>query len=576
MSDARSRTLLDFAIGASVAVVPIMLGMLLLVAVIRPHDTASGLGQADRYVSVRHVAALKTLEPAVVRRQAITPAAPTAAGVLEGLPQCRRERKAQAELIAAQLAALDAVLLRFSTRANTRVETAVGLDAARWFDAAGRALATPFEVPEYPGMRFHVGCADLAAALTALTRSDGRMLDALAWRGTEGAAVVARWHPDQMMAVSAREVARRNPWNGVAGCIYLGARGADGVPTHYLAGARSVQERLCALPAMSGASGAATPKLVALAGEPRPDMPVADDRWQVPPSLQAMLQPLEGLRRPSGALYRMYTDANAGSSEPAAAYRYGPNRIVLDGSSVDVGFSIDLTIDPSLQELAQKTAACYSGRHDVCQYARHASCRRPRAQHRPPPARRRRGAHGGGGRRRCRQRTHRSAGRRLVALRPSGSRWPRSGRGLRQAPSLSGAIPAGRAAESGCLPRCDARVDHQADHGGGIPRRPRGRGTLVVGRARRDEARRRAAARQPAWPADAFRLGALPRPHALLRQRLRSTARGLGTCSRRHGCSAGTSAATQRARTAASRICCSGARWMRPRSPAPCGLSRRP
>ena len=34
---------------------------------------------------------------------------------------------------------------------------------------------------------------------------------------------------------------------------------------------------------------------------------------------------------------------------------------------VDVGFSIDLTIDPALQALAQKTAACYTGRHDVCQ-----------------------------------------------------------------------------------------------------------------------------------------------------------------------------------------------------------------
>jgi hypothetical protein len=369
MSDARSRTLLDFAIAASVAVVPIMLGMLLLVAVIRPQDpsAASAPGQADRYVSVRHLAALKTFEQAVARRRAATPAKPTAAEVLAGLPQCRRDWDAKAQRIAAQLAALDALLLRFSTRANTRVDAAVGFDAARWFDAAGSVLAAPFEVPEYPGLRFHVGCADLAAALTALTRSDGRMLEALAWRGTEGAAVVARWRPEQMMAVSAREVARRNPWNGVAGCIYLGARGADNAPTHYLAGARSAQERLCALPAMSGASGAATPKLAALAGEPRPDMPVADDRWRVPPSLQAMLQPLEGLRRPSGALYRLYTDAESASAELPTAYRFGPNRIVLDGSSVDVGFSIDLSIDPSLQELAQKTAACYSGRHDLCQ-----------------------------------------------------------------------------------------------------------------------------------------------------------------------------------------------------------------
>src|SRR5205085_969612 len=36
------------------------------------------------------------------------------------------------------------------------------------------------------------------------------------------------------------------------------------------------------------------------------------------------------------------------------------------GAPVDVGFSVDLTIDPSLQALAQKTAACYTGRQDVC------------------------------------------------------------------------------------------------------------------------------------------------------------------------------------------------------------------
>jgi cell division protein FtsI/penicillin-binding protein 2 len=33
---------------------------------------------------------------------------------------------------------------------------------------------------------------------------------------------------------------------------------------------------------------------------------------------------------------------------------------------VEVGASIDLTIDPTLQALAQKTAACYTGRQDVC------------------------------------------------------------------------------------------------------------------------------------------------------------------------------------------------------------------
>ncbi len=93
-------------------------------------------------------------------------------------------------------------------------------------------------------------------------------------------------------------------------------------------------------------------------------MPIDDERWKIPPSLGFMLQPLEALHRPSGSLYRAYTQA-AATATPAGN-RYGPNRIDLGGTPVDVGFSIDVTIDPSLQALAQRTAACYTGRADVC------------------------------------------------------------------------------------------------------------------------------------------------------------------------------------------------------------------
>src|SRR5438445_171472 len=91
MSEPRVTSLLDFAITASVAVLPIMLGVVLVVAVIRPADPTSKLapGHADRYLSVRHVAALKTFEQGVVRRDAVTQALPTAAEILAGLPQCR-------------------------------------------------------------------------------------------------------------------------------------------------------------------------------------------------------------------------------------------------------------------------------------------------------------------------------------------------------------------------------------------------------------------------------------------------------------------------------------------------------
>lgn len=415
MAERRSASLLDFAIAASITVVPIMLAILLLVAVIRPAEpgAASWRGPADRYVSVRQVAALKTFEAAIVQRPTPEWALPTAEQVLDGIPHCRTEWSAAwhpgrwlaratgdaataaspAEQIAARLAQLDAALLRFSSRPNARVKHAVGIDAARWFAAAEDSLGASLETPEVPGQRFQLRCADLAAALATLTHADARMLDALAWRGTESSATLARWRPEQDMEVAPHLVTRRNPWNGITGCIYLGRHdaGQAPAPTHFIAGARSVQRHLCALPAMAGAPSAASAPSAAgqaaptrtpnaLVGEPGPADAVDDTRWMVPPSLHTMLQPLESLRQPTGSLYRLYTDADAAVPGAPTGYRYGPNRIVLGGTAVDVGFSVDLTIDPSVQALAQKTAACYTGRHDVC---RALGLRRSEDQDRP-------------------------------------------------------------------------------------------------------------------------------------------------------------------------------------------------
>jgi hypothetical protein len=251
MFDRRGSSLLDFAIAASIAVVPIMLGIVLLVAVVRPADpdAVPWRDAAARYVSVRHVAALKTFEAAIVERAAVTSPPPAAQQVLDGLPLCRREWSAawrasdwlprlagisaappaQAEHIAAQLSALDAALLRFGSRRNPRVAQPVGFDAARWFVLAESRLGADIETPAYPGLKFRLRCTDLAAALAALLHADARMLDALAWRGTEGSTVLARWRPDQMAEVSAHHVTRHNPWRGVAGCIYLGRQRASTV-----------------------------------------------------------------------------------------------------------------------------------------------------------------------------------------------------------------------------------------------------------------------------------------------------------------------------------------------------------
>ena len=72
MAERRAVTLLDLAIAASVAVVPVLLGVLLFVAEIRPSDPGARRA-GDRYISVRQVAALKTFERAIVHPSVIAP-----------------------------------------------------------------------------------------------------------------------------------------------------------------------------------------------------------------------------------------------------------------------------------------------------------------------------------------------------------------------------------------------------------------------------------------------------------------------------------------------------------------------
>ncbi|MFL6665304.1 MAG: hypothetical protein ACJ8G7_24305, partial [Rhizobacter sp.] len=392
----RRRSLLEFAIAASAAVVPVMLGMLLLVAVIRPADldgTTAWRSGDDRYVSARHLAALKTFERAVVPRTSAAPIAPSAADVFAGVPACRRDWDVarrdrwiarwrgtpapvpQAAHIAEQLGRIDAALLRLTADDALHLEHPPGLDMARWFDAASAVLDSDAQSPEYPAQHFRMGCADLAGAVAALARADGRMLRALAWRGLAPPNVVADWDAQQQMAIAARDVMRRNPWSGIAGCVYLrsAVHGADAAPALAFVSTRSAQTRLCARPELAGAGAdgkSAEPRRAgaavrALPGEPGPATAPDDPRWSVPPSLVTLLQPLEPLRQPSSSLYHALADAD-GPRAGARAEPRGLNRIVVDGAPADLGFSIDLTIDPDAQALAQKTAACYTGRHELC------------------------------------------------------------------------------------------------------------------------------------------------------------------------------------------------------------------
>jgi len=393
MVNKRQATLLDFAIAASIAVVPLLLLVLIAVAEVRPGDPSVRARPGNnQHVSLREVAALKTFERAIVRRDALRSALPTADALLERFPQCRNEwdgrggrlqrlRKlvardheatlSPAQRMAAQLEELDASLKRFSTGANRRVTDAVGFDATRWYDAVHTTLETPIETPDYPGRRFVVQCEDIARAVTMLSRAEGRMLPALAWRGTVVERALKHWRADQYVEIGARQIARANPWSGLPGCVYMGFPAPDAdapMPEYFVAGARGVATRLCNQPAMLGVAITDRPaaRAVGSSDDATADMRADDERWSVPPSLGMMLQPLATLQRPTGPLYRLYTEGAATAGLTPTEYRYGPNKIDFGGTPIDVGFSVDITIDPAAQALAQKTAACYTGRQDIC------------------------------------------------------------------------------------------------------------------------------------------------------------------------------------------------------------------
>jgi len=386
MRDGRPLALLHFAIAASVTVVPLLLAVLLMLGFVAPSERPRVTG--DSHLSVRQVAALKTFEHAIVRRDRVQAPLPDADSLLARLPQCAaewnrsgRERALDrvkrflgratddagtpAANIASQLADLDDALVRMSAEGNRRVVDPVGFAVVRWSEAAKRALSTPIETPRYPGQAFGLRCADLAAAVGTLSRGGGRVLATFGWRGSEVDRTLARWRPEQYVEIPERYLERSNPWAGLPGCVYL--VNAAGAPQYFVRGMRAATERVCnqsvVFDVAGGDSGVATPS--AIVGEPAPDIAADDARWSVPPSLGTLLRPLEPLLRPSGSLFHAYADAFTTSGD-TPGYRRTTNRVALDGNGVDVGFSVDLTIDPSLQSLAQKIAACYTGRQDVC------------------------------------------------------------------------------------------------------------------------------------------------------------------------------------------------------------------
>ncbi len=278
MQPKRPITLLEFAIAASVAVVPVLLVVLVVVAEMRPSDpSAKARPNGNQHVSLREVAALKTFERAIVRRDAVTAALPTPEALIDAIPQCRSEWDGRggmmhrirrllapsqqatlspAQRMAAQFEELDAALKRFSTGANRRVGDAVGFDAGRWYDARARHAASPGRIPRVPRTPVHGALFGRRPARSRRSRAE--MAGCLPrWRGAARSSTVCSRNGVPSSMSKSRRGRSRAEIRGAAwpGCIYMGfsAPEADvALPEYFVAGARGAATRLCNEPAMMG------------------------------------------------------------------------------------------------------------------------------------------------------------------------------------------------------------------------------------------------------------------------------------------------------------------------------------
>ena len=200
-----------------------------------------------------------------------------------------------------------------------------------------------------------VGCQQAAQALRLLA-------------GPRGAALLAqaRWQEHRITAapqspaptavrLAANSLAQTDPWRGWPGCVWIGGIQKDSTAYHVApAGRAGGSQRLCGqaglAPANAQAVAAARP---AAAGT----LPAADDpAWAIPRDLTALIGELDALRLPQGKLYQDYADRL-----PQHA-----NRRTVGRNEVDVGFNVQLTIEPRIQTIAQRIAECYTGRVAAC------------------------------------------------------------------------------------------------------------------------------------------------------------------------------------------------------------------
>lgn len=185
--------------------------------------------------------------------------------------------------------------------------------------------------------------------------------------GPRGATLLtqAKWQELQRGAktkdavrLAANSLAQADPWRGWPGCIWVGGLKPGTTAYHVSAGGLGSWSReLCE---QQGFRPANAKNVTAARPAAGGSTPAADDpAWSIPKDLGALIGELDALRRPLGRLYRDYAE-----TLPA-----GANRATVGRNEVDVGFNLQLTVEPRTQAIAQRIAACYTGQVAACEQA---------------------------------------------------------------------------------------------------------------------------------------------------------------------------------------------------------------
>ncbi|MBL0419367.1 hypothetical protein JI739_03300 [Ramlibacter sp. AW1] len=290
-----------------------------------PRDTAA------RYEPQRTRAAAEAVL-AAIDSQAAAP--PDAARLATLLPHCTGEPPYQGlpffEDLAEQWHALDrhlATLTGAPGQRNAPLRSRYHLQPAAWAEALRQR---------------QLGCDEAAAGLRLLASDrGGRLLAQAQWRETRSRSAAGT----PVVQLAATSLAQVDPWRGWPGCVWLGGIGKGSRALHVPDGG-SWQRELCATedlrPPEAGEVVTASP------GEP-----------SVPPDLPLLIAGLDPLRRPEGRLYQDYVQALPGQA----------NRSRVGRGEIDLGFNVQLTIDPRTQAIAQRVLACYAGRPEACEEA---------------------------------------------------------------------------------------------------------------------------------------------------------------------------------------------------------------